>query len=330
MGIKVEKKKTPASDDEVISTFINSWKSVYGSEPTKPEIAMVWSQTALETGRYKSLYNYNVGNITTSGKEYNYYMNDDTHWDDKKNKWVGHVAKFRAYNSLVEGITDYLKFLKNGRFEPAMNASKMGDPKAFSQALAKVHYYDPKGEKHYSSNMSSLFNQFMKDKKFDTLFKNSLPSDTSNMENKPYMTQDLSVNNVLSILENLLKKITSSSETNFLIKISSDNTSSSIEFAKILCLALKEEANIQSSVHFKNDDVELSCHVNGNDPKELAKALEEFVSSIKDAFKTATAKFGSININSNVLINKTSNLEILDIKTANLHHRKFRLNLLKK
>lgn len=117
-------------------------------------IAILTAQSALETGRWKSIHRYNFGNVKISpswtglyttflcgevinGKDVVYSPEDDQ-WQNPP----GHPAtRFRAFASASQGAEDHLNFLKRDRYAKAWELAQRGDPIGFAHALHDAGYF---------------------------------------------------------------------------------------------------------------------------------------------------------------------------------------------
>jgi hypothetical protein len=59
----VEPKTTPLTENQAAIYLKNAFTKIIGKTPKVQSIAILWAQCALETGRYKKLFNNNYGNI---------------------------------------------------------------------------------------------------------------------------------------------------------------------------------------------------------------------------------------------------------------------------
>src|ERR1700690_272250 len=117
MGQKVKRIKTEVSEPQMAQALINGWKFLFGNAPSKQQIGLLIAQNNLETGHRKSMWNFNVGNITTDGNgPFNYY--DDLTTDEQVTPgvWKKKNLKYRSYNSLDDGVKDYLKLLSGQKY----------------------------------------------------------------------------------------------------------------------------------------------------------------------------------------------------------------------
>ncbi len=173
---------------DVFTGLWTAWLNLFNSPPKKESILCLMAQSALETGRWKSIHCYNFGNIKsgeTDGRDYTFYTCNElmplkmaqaymakspatakiTAVRADGNAWIwfypDHPAsRFRAFKTLNEGATDYLAFLQK-KFKAAWSAILVGDPAGFSRAL-KAHGYYTADEAPYTKGLKSIFDEFKK------------------------------------------------------------------------------------------------------------------------------------------------------------------------
>lgn len=114
---------------------------------------------------------------------------------------------------------------------------------------------------------------------------------------------------------------------NLVIKIFSNTYTDGLEFARILTSALDEELLANAFIHTDGKRIDVECNIHGPD---CVETISEFTSSIIKAFKIATRKIGSVNINAKIFMNKKSSYEPISLDTSNFQHRKFLLKFLRK
>lgn len=116
-----------------------------------------------------------------------------------------------------------------------------------------------------------------------------------------------------------LSDIRALKENNFIVKVSSDDFCSSVEFARVLSEAYDDILLAHADTHIDDKNVEIECTVHG--PTYLCyRAAEQVTKVIKNAFVNST------NINNLELKfeeNKKSSLQPIDIKKAEIEYRKF-------
>lgn len=168
MGQLVEAKVRQITEEEAAYALREAWKKLYNVYPSIESLALLWSQWALETGRGKSIWCYNFGNIKKN------YKPDDGHdWCmfrcseiiNGKNKWFDPPSPqthFRAYPTMVDGAFDYINFLaKKTRYAKAWEQVKKGNPAAFSHELKVAGYYTA-NEELYTKGVVKLTEEFKK------------------------------------------------------------------------------------------------------------------------------------------------------------------------
>lgn len=162
MGNLVKDKLTPISEFEAGCALHEAWYKIYDEYPTINSLALLWAQCALETGRWKSIHNFNWGNIKRSGNEdycmyrCNEIINGNLEWFDPPHP----QTFFRAYLTVTEGAYDYVKFLSQKlRYKTAWAAVIIGDPVAFSHSLKIAGYYTA-DEAQYTKGIVSLTREF--------------------------------------------------------------------------------------------------------------------------------------------------------------------------
>lgn len=167
MGKRVDRVKTPISETQMAQAVIESWKQLFGNTPTKEQVGLVVAQNSLETGNRKSMWNYNVGNVTTDGKgSYDFYDDLTTDEQTEPGVWKKMNLKYRAYPSLMDGVKDYLRFLSGKRYSKAWQHIVDPDPAAFSKSLKEAGYYTA-NEVPYTRNMVKLHSQFVNSNSYE-------------------------------------------------------------------------------------------------------------------------------------------------------------------
>lgn len=157
-------KRTPVTITEFRDAVRTGFESVFGVTPSDAVIGIVWSQWALETGRGKSCFNYNVGNIKQFDHTKPLHMLNRV-WEIVDGKRVEFSPPhpqtwFRAYDSLGDGVVDYLSVLKR-RFSRATPALLSGEPATFAEVLGACGYYTASASE-YRAAMRSLHAEFMR------------------------------------------------------------------------------------------------------------------------------------------------------------------------
>lgn len=175
--------KTPIAAADLESALTSAWFGKFGSEPPTNAIAVLMSQSALETGSWNSCVCFNLGNVKSkvdADGDWTFF----TTWEQLPASEVAALVAastpaapvrelsptkavfepkhpmccFRAFGSLVEAATWYLNFLFT-HFAPAWAAVLDGDPFEFVHQL-KLHGYFTADESAYLSGVVRFFDTF--------------------------------------------------------------------------------------------------------------------------------------------------------------------------
>ncbi len=142
----LEDKLTPLTAQDMIRALREAFFQLTGNDPTDKTLAILTAQSALETGRWKSIHWFNVSNIK-AGQDYEgfYTLYRCNELIGGKLVWFSppHVqCRFRAYPDIVAGARDHLGLLsKRARFYPAWTAARGGDEERFVDALKQGGFF---------------------------------------------------------------------------------------------------------------------------------------------------------------------------------------------
>lgn len=157
-------------------------------------LAQVW----LETGRGKSMFNNNWGNITAGGSWlgdfwrppwFNKVELDALPNGDRKTKLLAlhqqmlegrAPQKFRAYNSMLDGLRDYTARL-NREFHALVDAAKTGSPDKYADAI-RSSGYNKDADPSTAASLRSLMNEFEHKGYFSNLPKAQAPAASSSQD----------------------------------------------------------------------------------------------------------------------------------------------------
>jgi hypothetical protein len=331
---RVKRVATPVSSTDMSRALINAWIKLFGNTPTKEQIAVVMAQNDLETGHRKSMNNYNVGNLTTSGFGTMPYFDDlETSEQVSPGVWEKANLKYRAYPDLDSGVLDYLKLIGK---RPAFKYALQGDPEAFSKSLKMSKYYTG-DEEPYTKSLVQLHAKYLKSKDYEKALsgaKDTVSETIPKPEGKVMPPQSLN-----SILDSYLRMIAATDKPNkkiykkylpnndIVIKIDSSDYTNAVEFARILCSALDEELLSKSYTHADDSNVEINCSIAGPEC-ECFETVKQLAASVSEAFKSATIKIGKISINTQCVMNKKSSYKQINLDKAITQHRKFLLKFI--
>lgn len=174
-----------------------AWKRVYGQYPSDKSLAVLWAKSALETGHWAHIHDYNFGNIKRKitdevnlftmyecGEEVSLIQAQKLVAEDparvkivKNYSWAdgtkrasiviqpGHQwSQFVAHLTPEDGAEYYIKFVSQSkRYLKAWQKVVEGDPSGYSHELKVAGYYTA-NEAIYTAGVVRLFNEFMKKK----------------------------------------------------------------------------------------------------------------------------------------------------------------------
>lgn len=163
---------TKLSEVDAVKALKEAFKNIYKSYPSNNTLAILYAQTALETGRFaKGFHCYNWGNIKSRPDDGFYWTmfrcsevinGVNTFFDPPHDQ-----CKFKAYKTAIEGAEDYINFLsKRKRYVAAWAALLEGNPEKYSHELKIAGYYTA-NEALYTKGVISLTNEFHR--KYDSL-----------------------------------------------------------------------------------------------------------------------------------------------------------------
>ena len=149
---EVEPKRTQVSQGEIRDAIARAHTKVTGRAASGAALDVLTAQASLETASGGRMYNYNFGGIkgsSSSGETAKLRTHEVLGGKDVEIR-----DGFRAYRSLDEGATDYVRLIKD-RFPGAMAQAERGDVDGFAKALKQSGYYTAP-EKDYASGLRSL------------------------------------------------------------------------------------------------------------------------------------------------------------------------------
>lgn len=143
----LEPKLKPATFAQMQSAYVAAYRNVTGEVPSPHMLAMLLAQSALETGQWKKMYEWNPANITTQGKRGFYRLPGDT------------THKYAAYPDAVTGAAAHVALLGR-RYPKAMGAMLADAPELVAKLLKEGGFYEaPLGQ--YAQTLRALFDQFL-------------------------------------------------------------------------------------------------------------------------------------------------------------------------
>lgn len=157
---------TPCTPVEFMLAIRSGLEQQTGTTPSDAHVCVLTAQSALESGRWKSMHRNNPGNIK-AGESYeflycqfrcNEVIGGRVEWFDPPHP----QTNFRAFMDLETGVLDYLRFLSGRpRYVQAWLAAQKGNPDAFVHALKTAGYFTA-DEAPYHRAVMSLFREYMR------------------------------------------------------------------------------------------------------------------------------------------------------------------------
>lgn len=156
--------ETPLTEEQATYYLKTAWKNIYGEMPAINSLALLWAQSAGETGRWKMLRNNNWGNIKKrDGVKYTSYLAGEIIKGKQQLFYPYHPQTFFvALDTPLEGAEFYIKFLSSkSRYKKAWEQLILGDPVGYCRELKAGGYFTADLE-HYTKGVISLTNEFKK------------------------------------------------------------------------------------------------------------------------------------------------------------------------
>jgi hypothetical protein len=142
------------------------------STPSPEVLSLCLAKSALETGRWTKIWNFNFGNVKAGGSYVGMYtcirlnevLNGKVKWFDPDSEGFavppGHPqTRMRAYANAWDGAQAYVEVLQQ-RFRPAYDAMLTGDPVKYVRTLKRLNYFTA-DEEPYLRAVQSLHREFM-------------------------------------------------------------------------------------------------------------------------------------------------------------------------
>ena len=157
----VQNKLTQLSPSEAAAALATAYQQLVGSPPSQSILALLLAQSALETGNWKKIHNFNFGNQKASTSYpliVQFRCSEMVNGAEKFFDPPAPECNFRAYETAAAGALDYLRVLHS---RPHWwQGLQTEDPSAFVDALATPPKYFTANPALYKSTLTSLFVQY--------------------------------------------------------------------------------------------------------------------------------------------------------------------------
>lgn len=155
--------KTFFTEHDLATAISISFRELLNQEISIDTLAIFWAQFALECGRGKQCYNWNIGNIKRiKNKMWTMYRCSEI--IDGKEIFFDPPhpqTMFCAYQSLNEAVTHHLKFLDRPNYATALKCALLGDLEKYILELRKAGYFTA-SVSLYMRAVNALYVEFMK------------------------------------------------------------------------------------------------------------------------------------------------------------------------
>jgi len=160
----VEDRLTPLTESEAAQYLNEAFFQVLGYYPSIDTLAILWSHSALESGRWKFLHHFNWGNAKKiAGQKYTSFKCSEILNGKEVFFEPYHLQTlFAAWDTPLEGAIAYIKFLANRtRYKKAWAQLLAGNTINYSIALHDAGYYTA-NVTTYTKGVLSLTGEFKK------------------------------------------------------------------------------------------------------------------------------------------------------------------------
>ena len=180
MGQEKPCRATPVSPEQVFVAMGAAWQLLTGQVPDRKIIHILHAQSALETGHWRSIMNYNLGGAKKHGDcDWTFFTTTERFQDAVAQKYVasskpGEVTVlkqgdgwttlrfsgkqsmncFASWDDLDSAAKDHLALLFR-RFPKAVDAAKKGDPVGYVRELKRAGYFTA-SEDEYAKMVTSI------------------------------------------------------------------------------------------------------------------------------------------------------------------------------
>ena len=151
--MEVSPQKTPLTVAEVREAFRAGHELVHGTPPPEARLAYAWAVAMLETGKGRSTWNYNFGNVkaTPSWKAENDWTTIPVRPPEPPEQ--------RAYETAAEGAASWWRLLAGKRYVGVLKLADRGKPYDAAWLMGGRGYYTaPKTR--YSSNVQRYVDEY--------------------------------------------------------------------------------------------------------------------------------------------------------------------------
>jgi hypothetical protein len=146
MAEQVAPVRTPLAPAQALALISSALESELGRVPTDAEIKILLAQSALETGFWQKMWNWNFGNSVAAPGSPFFVLHEAS------------VHHYRPFSSAWQGAAYFVALIRR-RFARAWSLLGAGDPVAFAYALKAQNYYEAPAAA-YGAHLAELYRKF--------------------------------------------------------------------------------------------------------------------------------------------------------------------------
>lgn len=149
MASQLPDKLTPLTPEEAVKAIADGYKQVTGRKPSKKVLALLIGQTALETGNWTMMHNYNFGNMKLGKADsfFQVYRVGDDPTDPG--------AKYAAFQNAADGAAAYIAIFKRPDRQHWWDGLQSGNIDAFIKGLTTAPVYFTADASHYTGVLAN-------------------------------------------------------------------------------------------------------------------------------------------------------------------------------
>jgi hypothetical protein len=184
--ISMSDARTPVTISDVAAAIPEAYRAQYGFYPSRQGAALALGHMALETGRFKSIYGFNVGNVVCTGGATCWRPSwfEITEASSTRDKTL-HVemkagrapSAFAVLPDLVSGLGSYFRVV--GKRKGMSEALHAGDALRYAQETVSSNYCGNCDANSLGQSLASLQREFMPH--FDSLDSKPMPAESNSM-----------------------------------------------------------------------------------------------------------------------------------------------------
>lgn len=152
MSVQLQDRLTPVSPEIAIKALADAYQRVTGRKPSRSVFYLLVAQSALETGNWQLMHNYEMGNAKSKSSD-PFFQVYSTH-DDPTDPG----AHYAAHRNIDEGAEHYINVLK-GR-DHWWAALQSGKPLSFIKGLSTQPVYFTANPTTYLNTLNSQITKY--------------------------------------------------------------------------------------------------------------------------------------------------------------------------